>query len=73
VADPRSLEEAVEALEALRVLASLPERQRNDLALFIAGFSYAEIRKLTPGRTATNVIKSLAKGRARIRRVRRHR
>src|SRR4051812_41813740 len=44
MADPRSLDHAVEALEALRALASLPERQRNDLALKVAGFSYEEIR-----------------------------
>jgi DNA-directed RNA polymerase specialized sigma24 family protein len=66
-ADPRSLDDALEALEALRALASLPQRQRNDLALKIAGYSYAEIRELTPGRTATNVNKALVKARARIR------
>jgi Sigma-70 region 2 len=33
IADPRSLDDAVEALEALRVLASLRERRRIDLAL----------------------------------------
>jgi DNA-directed RNA polymerase specialized sigma24 family protein len=73
IAGSRSLDEAVEALEALRVLASLPERQRDDVALFVAGYSYAEIRGMTPGRTATNVTKSLVKGRARIRRARRER
>src|SRR5215211_1202309 len=31
IADPRTLDEALAALEALRTLASLPERQRNDL------------------------------------------
>src|SRR3954467_7312324 len=31
IADQRSLDDAVEALEALRRLASLPERQRTDL------------------------------------------
>jgi DNA-directed RNA polymerase specialized sigma24 family protein len=72
-ADPRSLDEAVAALEALRVLASLPERQRNDLALVIAGYSYAEIRERTPGRTATNLNKSLVKARMRIRRAHPHR
>lgn len=65
--DPLSLDDAVEALEALRVLASLPERQRDDLSLKISGYSYAEIRALTPGRTATNVNKSLAMARRRIR------
>jgi DNA-directed RNA polymerase specialized sigma24 family protein len=68
VADPRTLDEAVAALEALRTLASLPERQRSDLTLKIAGYSYEEIRALTPGRTFTNVNKSLVKARARIRR-----
>jgi DNA-directed RNA polymerase specialized sigma24 family protein len=67
IADPRTLDEAVTALEALRTLASLPERQRSDLTLKIAGYSYEEIRALTPGRTFTNVSKSLVKARARIR------
>jgi DNA-directed RNA polymerase specialized sigma24 family protein len=69
-ADPRSLEVALEALDALRAVASLPERQRRDFVLKIAGYSYAEIGELTPGRTATNVNKSLVKARARIRRAR---
>jgi hypothetical protein len=70
-ADPRSLDEAVEALEALRAVASLPERRRGDLALRVAGLSYEEIRALTPGRTRTNVNKSLVKARAEIRRTQR--
>ena len=70
MADPRSLDDSVEALEALRELASLPERRRNDLALRVAGYSYEEIRAQTPGRTRTNVNKSLLKARARIRRAR---
>ncbi len=70
VADPRTLDEAVAALEALRTLASLPERQRRDLTLKVAGYSYEEIRALTPGRTFTNVNKSLVKARARTRRTR---
>jgi DNA-directed RNA polymerase specialized sigma24 family protein len=69
-ADERSLDDALAALEALRLLASLPERQRDDLSLVIAGYSYAEIRGLTPGRTTTSVNKSLVKARARIRRAR---
>lgn len=69
-ADPRSLDDAVEALGALRVLASLPERQRDDLALKIAGYTYEEIRARTRKRTMTNVSKSLVKARARIRRSR---
>jgi DNA-directed RNA polymerase specialized sigma24 family protein len=70
IADPRTLDEAVEALEALRMLASLPERQRSDLTLKVSGYSYEEIRALTPGRTFTNVNKSLVKARTRIRRTR---
>jgi DNA-directed RNA polymerase specialized sigma24 family protein len=58
---------ALEAREALRVLAALPARQRDDLALFVAGFSYREIAQITGGRTHTNVNKQLAKARARIR------
>jgi RNA polymerase sigma factor (sigma-70 family) len=73
MADPRSLDDSLEALEALRALASLPERRRNDLALKVAGYSYEEIRAQTIGRTHTNVHKSLAKARARIRRTRRPR
>ena len=49
------------------LLASLPERRRIDLALKVAGYSYEEIRALTPGRTRTNVNKSLVKARAHIR------
>jgi RNA polymerase sigma factor (sigma-70 family) len=67
LADPRSLDDAVDALEALRALASLPERQRIDLALKVAGYSYEEIRARTPGRTRTNVNKALVKARRRIR------
>jgi DNA-directed RNA polymerase specialized sigma24 family protein len=70
IADLRSLDDAIEALEALRALASLPDRQREDLTLKIAGYSYEEIRLLTPGRTATNINKSLFKARARVRRSR---
>jgi DNA-directed RNA polymerase specialized sigma24 family protein len=69
-ADQGSLENAINALEALRVLASLPQRQRSDLTLKVAGYSYDEIRTLTPGRTFTNVNKSLVKARAGIRRAR---
>jgi hypothetical protein len=64
----RPLDDAVEALEALRHLAALPERQRTDLALKIAGYSHKEIQARTPGRTMTNVNKSLAKTRAWLRR-----
>ena len=70
IADPRSLDDALEALEALRALAALPERRRTDLALKVAGYSYEEIRAHTPARTRTNVNKSLVKARAHIRRAR---
>ena len=66
-ADPRSVDDALEAHEALRILASLPARQREDLTLLVAGFSYEEIRHLTGGRTFSNVNKHLAKARARVR------
>lgn len=72
-ADPRSLEDAVEALEALHIVASLPERQRRDFVLKIGGYSYEEIRLLTPGRTMTNAYRSLVKARARIRHAHSHR
>ena len=65
--DSRPLDDAVEALEALRVLASLPERQRIDLALKLAGYTHEEIRARTSGRTRNNVNKSLRKARARVR------
>ena len=68
-ADPRTVDAAHDALEALRILAALPERQRTDFALQVAGYSYEEIRTRTPGRTMTNVSRSLAKARARLRRA----
>jgi DNA-directed RNA polymerase specialized sigma24 family protein len=70
IAAPLALDDAVAALEALRALSSLPERQRTDLTLKIAGYSYDEIRALTPGRTFTNLKKSLLKARRRLRRGR---
>jgi hypothetical protein len=68
--DPRSIEQVIDARAALRVLADLPTRQRQDLTLLIAGFSYREIRELTGERTFTNVKKHLNKARARIRHAR---
>ena len=53
--------------DALQILADLPERQRTDLTLLVAGYSYNEIAKLTGGRTYTNVNKHIAKARARVR------
>jgi DNA-directed RNA polymerase specialized sigma24 family protein len=67
IASPEVIDGALEAREALRVLAELPARQREDLTLFVAGFSYLEIAQITGGRTYTNVNKHLAKARARIR------
>ena len=67
IADAFSIDAILEAREALGVLASLPDRQRADLALLIAGFSYVEIAELTGARTYTNVNKHIAKARARVR------
>jgi DNA-directed RNA polymerase specialized sigma24 family protein len=68
IPDGRSLDAALEAREALRALAALPARQRDDLALLIAGYSYREIAEITGGRTRTNVNKALGKARERLRR-----
>jgi hypothetical protein len=62
-----TLDDTIEARRALRLLADLPARQREDLSLLVAGFTYAEIQQLTGGRTYTNVDKHLKKARARIR------
>jgi RNA polymerase sigma factor (sigma-70 family) len=67
IADAVSIDDILEAREALEVLASLPDRQRADLTLLVAGCSYAEIAEMTGGRTYTNVNKHLAKARARVR------
>jgi len=67
IAGPVSIDEILEAREALELLASLPDRQRADLVLLVAGFSYVEIAELTGGRTYTNVNKHIAKARARVR------
>jgi DNA-directed RNA polymerase specialized sigma24 family protein len=73
IADPQSLDTLLEAREALTLLAGLPERQREDLVLLVAGYSYRDIAEITGGRTFTNVNKSLVKARARIRRAHPHR
>jgi RNA polymerase sigma factor (sigma-70 family) len=65
--DPRSIDEAIAARTALRVLAELPAGQREYLTLRVAGFSYQEICALTGGSTSRHVNKQLAKARARIR------
>ncbi len=67
IADAFSIDDILEAREALEILASLPERQRADLTLLVAGFSYIEIAELTGGRTYTNVNKHLAKASASLR------
>ena len=66
-----TVEDQLEALEALRALAALPDRQRQDLSLRVAGFSYCEIAAMTGGRTYTNVNKHLVKARTAIRRANR--
>jgi RNA polymerase sigma factor (sigma-70 family) len=68
VASGTTIDDVIEARQALRLLASLPERQREDLSLQVAGFSYREIADMTGGRTLTNVSKHLVKARARVRR-----
>ena len=67
IADAFSVDDKLEAHEALGILAGLPDRQRADLTLLVAGFSYVEIAELTGGRTYTNVNKHIAKARARVR------
>ena len=67
IADAFSIDDILEVREALEILASLPDRERADLTLLVAGFSYVEIARLTGGRTYTNVNKHLAKARARVR------
>jgi RNA polymerase sigma factor (sigma-70 family) len=69
-AEAVAIDETVEARLALDILARLPDRQRADLTLLVAGFSYAEIAQLTGGRTLTNVSKHIARARARVRRER---
>ena len=66
-AAPEAIDDAIEAREALCVLADLPAGQREDLTLFVAGYTYNEIAEVTGGRTLTNVKKHLARARARIR------
>ena len=67
IASRVAIDETMEARRALERLAELPPRQRRDLALRVAGFTYREIAKITGGRTYTNVNKHLSKARARIR------
>jgi RNA polymerase sigma factor (sigma-70 family) len=69
-AEPAELDDAISAREALSLVAALPPRQRDDLWLLIAGYSYREIALHTGPRTYTNVSKHLARARARIRAAR---
>jgi DNA-directed RNA polymerase specialized sigma24 family protein len=62
-----TIDDAIEARRALRRLAELPSRQREDLSLRVAGFTYAEIQEISGGRSYSNVDKHLKKARARIR------
>ena len=67
IPDRVSLDDQLQAREALRALAQLPRAQRRDLTLRVAGYSYRDIAQLTGGRTYTNVSNHLVKARARIR------
>ena len=57
----------IDDLVEVRQTLELPERQPDDLALLVAGFSYREIAELTGGRTFNNVSKRLATAMARLR------
>jgi len=67
IADAFSIDDILAAHEALAILASLPDRQRADLTLLVAGFSYSEIAEMTGGRRYGNVNKHIAKARAQVR------
>src|SRR4051794_27919904 len=66
IAGATTIDDVIEARQALALVAALPERQRDDLALLVAGFSYREIAELTGGGALTNINKHLAKARARL-------
>lgn len=57
----------VEAREALRSLAALPERQRRYVAMRVAGLSYREIADHDDGVTLTAVNRHLTRGRRSLR------
>jgi len=67
IASGHTLEAAIEARRALGVLAALPARQRETLALAVAGFRYAEIQRLRGDVSYTNVNKQVVKARRQIR------
>jgi DNA-directed RNA polymerase specialized sigma24 family protein len=67
ISDAFSIDDILEARAALQILASLPDRQRADLTLLVAGYTYQEILSRAPGRTYTNLNKSFVKSRRRIR------
>jgi RNA polymerase sigma factor (sigma-70 family) len=64
-----TIERALDAHEALTLLAALPESQRRYLTLLVAGYRYAEITQLL-GVTHTNVNKHLVRARASLRQQR---
>jgi RNA polymerase sigma factor (sigma-70 family) len=64
--DPVDTDLRVDAREALRALADLPERQRTYLAMLIAGHSYTEIASAT-GVTFRTVNRHLARARSTLR------
>ena len=70
IADAFCIDDILEAREALDILASLSHREREDLTLVVAGFTYDEIAEMTGGRTFTNVRKHVDKAYARVRRAR---
>jgi DNA-directed RNA polymerase specialized sigma24 family protein len=67
IADAFCIDDILEAREALGILASLPDREREDLTLVVAGFTYDEIAEMTGGRTFSNVRKRVDKACARVR------
>ena len=60
---------AVDHHDAMRSLDALPERQRRLLMLLAAGFSYAEISRIT-GDSLRTVERQLARGRCALREAR---
>ena len=69
LADRYDAETAIEAREALRLLAALRFRRRRVLALRVAGYSYQEIARRL-GVTYTNVNRHATEGRAELRALR---